>query len=297
VVLHADEVAVDVQLISRLLAEQVPDLAHLELVEVGVQGSSNAVHRLGDRLCTRLPRAERFVEDLERERRWLAHLAPYASLAVPEVVAVGSPGCGYPFPWAIYRWVDGQPYDPALINDAVAAGTSLARFVEGLRSAPLPSDAPPGGRAPLASLDGETRGAIAACAPEIGASGVEAALAIWEGALQSPVWDGRAAWVHADLLPLNLTVSNGVLHGVIDFGTVGVGDPAADVIAAWTLFGPEARAAYREGLDVDEGTWARARGYALHQAANIVWYYRHSQPGFAANAVVTIRRVLEDQPA
>jgi aminoglycoside phosphotransferase (APT) family kinase protein len=296
VVLHEEEITVSVDLVARLLAEQAPHLAHLMPVEVNEQGSCNAVHRLGEGLCTRLPRAERFVEDLERERRWLAHLAPHVPLAVPEVVAVGRPGCGYPFPWAIYRWVDGQPYDPGLVGDQAGAGAGLAHFVDGLRSAPRPVDAPPGGRAPLPSLAAETRGALRACAPELGASGVEAALAAWERALQSPVWHGRPVWVHADLLPLNLTVSNGVLHGVIDFGTVGVGDPAADVIAGWTLFGPEARAAYRQALDVDEGTWARGRGYALHQAANIVWYYRHTQPAFAGSAVGTIRRVLEDQP-
>lgn len=294
-VLHEDEITVSVDLVARLLAEQAPHLAHLMPVEVDAQGSSNAVHRLGEGLCTRLPRAERFVEDLERECRWLAHLAPHVSLAVPEVVAVGRPGCGYPFPWAIYRWVEGRPYDAGLVGDQAGAGAGLARFVDGLRCAPRPVDAPPGGRAPLGSLAGETRGALGACAPELGAGGVEAALAAWQQALASPVWDGRPVWVHADLLPLNLTVTNGGLHGVIDFGTVGVGDPAADVIAAWTLFGPEGRTAYREALQIDEGTWARGRGYALHQAASIVWYYRHTHPAFASSAVGTIRRVLEDR--
>lgn len=294
-VLHEDEITVSVDLVACLLAEQLPDLAHVTPVEVDAQGSSNAVHRLGEGLCTRLPRAERFVADLEREHRWLAHLAPHVSLVVPEVAAVGHPGCGYPLPWAVYRWVDGEPYDQALVDDEAQAGVDLAGFVDALRSAPQLADAPAGGRAPLASLAAETRDALLACAPELGWRGVDAALAVWERALECPVWDGRGVWVHADLLPSNLTVTNGVLHGVIDFGSVGVGDPAADVIAAWTLFGPAGRAAYRNALDVDEGTWARGRGYALHQAANIVWYYRHTHPAFATSAVHTIRRVLAEQ--
>lgn len=294
-VLHEDEIAVAPGLVAGLLAEQFPDLAHLTPVEVDEQGSSNAVYRLGDHLCTRLPRAERFVHDLERERRWLAHLAPHASLAIPEVVAVGHPGPAYPYPWAIYRWVEGQPYDLALIDDEALAAAELARFVTGLRSAPQPLDAPPGGRAPLANLAAETRDALKACNSELGRQGVDAALQAWERALESPAWDGRAVWVHADLLPFNLTVARGAIHGVIDFGTVGVGDPAADVVAAWTLFGPVGRAAYRDALEVDEGTWVRARGYALHQAANIVWYYRHTHPTFASSAVATIKRTTEDQ--
>jgi aminoglycoside phosphotransferase (APT) family kinase protein len=295
VALHADERTVDADLVTRLLVEQLPHLAHLTPVEVAVQGSVNAVYRLGEHLCVRLPRAESFVDDLRREVRWLSYLGSHLLLAVPEVVAVGHPGPGYPFLWAVYRWVDGQPLDLTPLDDEVDAAVTLARFVDRLRHASMPSDAPPGGRAPLASLAVETRAALRACAPELGEAGLAAAVAAWERALQAPVWDGRAVWVHADLLPFNLTVTNGALHGVIDFGSVGVGDPAADIIPAWTVFGPVGRAAYRVALDVEEGTWARARGYALHQAANIVWYYRQSHAAFASSAVRTIYRVLEEQ--
>lgn len=293
--LHQDEVAVDADLVSALLVEQMPHLAHLRPVEVDTAGSVNAVHRLGEHLCTRLPRAQRFVPDLEREERWLAHLAPHLPLAVPEVVATGRPGCGYPYPWALYRWVDGILYDRALVADQERAGGDLAAFVRALRAQPLVPDAPPAGRAPLAELAEETREALARCAPELGQHGVEAALVVWESALLAPAWDGRAVWAHADLLPFNLTTVDGALHGVIDFGAVGVGDDAADVVAAWALFNPAGRAAYRRGLDVKEGTWARARGYALHEAANIVWYYRHTHPAFAASAIDTITQVLDDQ--
>lgn len=293
--LHEDEVAVDADLVTALLVEQMPHLAHLRPAEVDTAGSVNAVHRLGEHLCTRLPRAQRFVPDLEREHRWLAHLAPRLPLAVPEVVATGRPGRGYPYPWALYRWVDGVLYDRTLVGDQERAGSDLAGFVAALRAQPLVTDAPPAGRAPLADLVEGTRDALARCAPELGRRGVTEALAAWERALGAPVWDGRALWVHADLVPFNLTTLHGALHGVIDFGAVGVGDPAADVIAAWTLFDPAGRAAYREALDVEEGIWARARGYALHQAADIVWCYRDTHPAFAASAIDTITQVLDDQ--
>lgn len=287
---------VDADLVTALLVEQMPQLAHLRPVEVDTAGSVNAVHRIGEHLCVRLPRAQRFVADLEREQRWLTHLAPHLPLVVPEVVATGRPGRGYPYPWALYRWVDGALYDRTLVADQDRAGGDLAAFVAALRAQPLAAEAPPAGRAPLAELAEETREALHRCAPELGDHGVTAALAAWERALGAPVWDGRPVWVHADLLPFNLTALDGALHGVIDFGTVGVGDPAADVIAAWTLFDPAGRAAYRRELDVEEGTWARARGYALHQAANIVWYYRHTHPAFATSAIATITQVLDDQP-
>lgn len=291
--LHADEIVVDADLVTRLLADQLPDLAHLKPVEVDTEGSVNAVHRLGDNLCTRLPRAQNFVEDLQREMRWLTRLGPHLTLAVPEVVAVGRPGQGYPFPWAVYGWVAGQPYDAALLHDETRAAKDLARFVVGLRQERVPSDAPTGGRAPLSTLASATRDALATCLPELGEAGVAAALAAWQQTLSAPVWDGRGVWVHADLLPFNLVVNDGALRGVIDFGSVGVGDPAADVIAAWTVFGSVGRAAYRTALQVEDGTWERARGYALHQAADIAWYYRSSHPAFSRSAVRTILRILE----
>jgi len=101
-------------------------------------------------------------------------------------------------------------------------------------------------------------------------------------------------WIHADLLRPNLLVSGGRIVAVLDFGSAGAGDPAADVIAAWSVFGAAGRAAYRAALAADEATWQRARGYALHQALLIVPYYRRSNPRFAELAVRTIAEILAE---
>ena len=86
----------------------------------------------------------------------------------------------------------------------------------------------------------------------------------------------------------------GRLRAVLDFGSAGVGDPAADVIAAWSAFGPVGRETYRRALAVDDDTWRRARGYALHQAAMIVPYCAETNPAFAALGRRTIAQVLAD---
>ena len=101
-------------------------------------------------------------------------------------------------------------------------------------------------------------------------------------------------WIHADLLRPNLLIVGGRLSAVIDFGSAGAGDPAADVIAAWSVFGPAGRGTFRRCLDVDDGTWHRARGYALHQAAMIIPYYPETNPGFVALAKRTVGEVLAD---
>ena len=99
-------------------------------------------------------------------------------------------------------------------------------------------------------------------------------------------------WTHGDLLPPNLLVDGGRICAVIDFGSVGVGDPAVDVIAAWSVFGDDGRDAFRRALDVDDATWARARGFALHQALLIIPYYPETNPSFVAMAMRTVEEVI-----
>jgi aminoglycoside phosphotransferase (APT) family kinase protein len=254
-------------------------------------GTVNAIYRIGADLCARLPRLRRWAEDLDDECRWLPELAPHLSLTIPEPQAKGRPASCYPFSWAIYRWIDGQPYADELVADEVQAASDLARFVTELHAIPPAAGAPRGGRQPLRELDTETREAIAASRDVIDS---DAAMAAWEQALQAPAWEGTAAWIHADLLRPNVLVHGGRMSAVIDFGSLGVGDPAADLIAAWSIFGQAGREAYRAALDPGDGSWDRARGVALHQAANIIPYYAESNPGFVALAKRTIEEILAD---
>ena len=287
--MHSGEVPVDVALVERLLADQFPDLAGLAVGAVPSTGTVNAIFRLGERLAARLPRLEHWTADLEKELEWLPRLAPHLPLRIPAPLVRGRPSAAYPLPWAVYDWIEGRPYADRLVDDEREAARDLARFVAELRRIPAQPGAPRGGRRPLRELDEGTRGAIAAARDVVDPG---AATAAWERALRAPAWDGAPVWIHADLLRPNLLVHGGRLRAVIDFGAVGIGDPAADVIAAWSIFGREGRAVFRAALDVDDGIWERARGYALHQALLIIPYYLTTNPGFAALAERTVREVL-----
>ncbi len=287
---RAEELEVTVETAARLVAEQMPALARLPIRAVPSVGTVNAVFRLGEDLCLRLPRVPAWAASLDRELRWLPELAPRLPLAVPEPVAHGAPGAGYPLRWAVLRWIDGAPYDDDVVGDETEAARALAAFVEALRAVDA-SGAPVAGRRPLAELDVETRAAIRA-APDV--LDVDAATAAWEHAVAGPAWTGDPVWIHGDLLRPNLLVRDGRLTAVIDFGGAGGGDPATDVIPAWSVFDAAGRRAYREALAVDDATWDRARGIALHQAVLLVPYYRDSNPAFAALGVRTVRRVLAD---
>jgi aminoglycoside phosphotransferase (APT) family kinase protein len=291
--MHEGEVEIDVDLVGRLMAEQFPHLADLPIREVRSTGTVNAIYRLGDHLYARLPRVRGWARDLDNELRWLPRLGPQLPLRIPEPVGRGRPGSSYPFSWAIYGWIDGQPYADELVDDERQAAKELARFVVDLRRID-PSGAPRGGRKPLRELDVVTRAAIDSARGVIEG---DAATAAWERALRAPAWAGTPVWVHCDLLRPNVLVRDGRVLSVIDFGSAGVGDPAADVIAAWSVFGRAGRGVFRAALEVDDGTWERARGFALHQAALIVPYYGETNPGFVASARRTIGEVLADPDA
>jgi Phosphotransferase enzyme family len=142
----------------------------------------------------RLPRTARWAADLEAESRWLPRLAPHLSLRVPEPVAMGRPAGRYRWPWAIYQWIEGQPYADGLAGDERQAARDLARFVTELRAMDT-AEAPRAGRRPLRELDAGTRAGIAAAGDDIDR---DAALAAWELALEAPAWDGRTpVWIHA----------------------------------------------------------------------------------------------------
>src|SRR5688500_7246061 len=134
--MHEDEAEVDVALVARLLAMQMPDLADRPLTIVEPWGTDNAIWRLGDDLVVRLPRIRWAAGQIEREVIWLPRLAPVLPVAVPEPVAVGAPGCGYPFPWAVHRWIPGEGAALDRLDDAVSFALDLAEVVRKLQTAP-----------------------------------------------------------------------------------------------------------------------------------------------------------------
>jgi aminoglycoside phosphotransferase (APT) family kinase protein len=288
--MHESEVDIDAQLVRRLLLEQLPHLSDLPIREVRPRGTVNAIFRLGSDLCVRMPRVPRWSDSLAKELEWLTKLVGHVPLAIPEPVAIGKAGCGYAFPWAIYRWISGESYAPDRVHDEVQAAEALANFVVHLRRVD-PACGPPTGRAPLLQLDADTRATIRSLHDTLDAEAVTAA---WDTSLEAPPWNGEPVWLHCDLIPPNLLVDGGQLKAVIDFGSAGIGDPAQDVVPAWSVFGREGRQAFRDALGVDEQTWARARGFALHQAVMIIPYYAATNPGFVLMARRTIGGVLDD---
>jgi aminoglycoside phosphotransferase (APT) family kinase protein len=274
--MHADEVDIDAPLVRRLLAQQFPEWADLPIEPVWPRGTDNALFRLGGEMVARLPRRTRTVATLEKERRWLPRLAPRLPLTVPTPLADGMPGEGYPFPWAIYTWLEGETaHRERSIGDAEAFARDLAQLVAALQRID-PVDGPPPGEhnffrgERLVKRDAATRAAIASLERRIDAKAVTAD---WEEALRAPEWQRPPVWIHGDLDSRNLLVQDGRLSAVIDFGSLGVGDPACDVMVAWKVLSADTRDSFRTTVTIDGATWARGRGWALSQALMALAYY------------------------
>ena len=288
--MHEDEIDIDSVLVKRLLAEQFPYLIERPITVVRSTGTVNAIYRLGQDLYARLPRRREWAESIDHEWTWLPKLAAHITLDIPKPLAKGKATDWYPCPWAIYQWIEGVQYQDNLISDERQAAYDLANFVSELRSAAT-LGAPRGGRRPLIELDPVTRLAIESSR---GVIDTEAVSAAWARSLESPPWSKEGIWIHGDLLKSNLLVRDGRLGAVLDFGGVGVGDPAADGVPAWSVFGQVGRETFRQALGVDDDIWSRARGYALHQALLIIPYYLKSNPEFVTMAKRTVDEVLAE---
>ncbi|MFF4381247.1 aminoglycoside phosphotransferase family protein [Kitasatospora sp. NPDC001547] len=284
--------AIDAALVRRLVDTQFPQWAGLPLELLDPAGSDHVIYRLGEELSVRLPRHAGAIGQARKEFEWLPRLAPHLPLAVPVPVGVGEPGFGYPWPWAVSRWLDGEVATVEALADSSEAAVQLAGFLTALQRFEPGEIRVLGDREeltarPLAARDRATRAAIA----EVDGSFDAAAMTeLWEAATSAPGRDGPAVWFHGDFHTGNLLTVDGRLSAVIDFGGLGIGDPACDLVIAFTLMSAGPRAAFRAALGVDDATWIRGRGWALATALNAYTHYAAANPRVAAQ---TTRQITE----
>jgi aminoglycoside phosphotransferase (APT) family kinase protein len=280
------------ELARGLIAGQFPQWAGLSLQLLAPAGSDHVIYRLGRELAVRLPRHEGAIGQAAKEARWLPRLAAQLPLAVPEPVAVGEPGLGYPWPWAVTRWLVGETATVETLAGSHEAAGALAEFLIALQQF-APADMPAVGEEldarPLADRDRATREAIAALD---GVFDAAAMTRVWDAALAAPGWQRPAVWFHGDFHTGNLLTVDGRLSAVIDFGGLGIGDPAGDLTIAFTLMGSETRTVFRDALGMDEATWTRGRGWALATGLNAYSSYAAVNPRVAAQTSRQINEAL-----
>lgn len=297
--MHDDEVETSVALVARLLSAQFPQWADLPITPVSSAGTDNALYRLGDKLAVRLPRVSWATGQVDKEQQWLPRLAPFLPLAIPTPLAKGEPAAGYPWRWSVYRWLAGATTTIERLADPRQTAMDLAHFIAALQridatGGPLPGPHNSWRGEPLTERDALVRNAIITLRTMFDE---KAMIAVWDAAMTAPAWSHPPVWIHGDLQPGNLLAVQGRLSAVIDFGCLGVGDPACDVMVAWLFLTAETRAIFRAVLQVDDATWARGRGWALAFGLTALPYYQKTNPVLAGIAHRAIQEVLADDQA
>lgn len=284
--------SIDIDLARRLIRMQFPQWSELPLELLDPAGSDHMIYRLGQDLAVRLPRHAGAVGQARKEFEWLPRLAPCLPLAIPVPVGVGEPAYGYPWQWAVSRWLDGEVATVDGLAESAPAAVQLGEFLTALhRFAPrdvraLATREDLRNR-PLAERDQATRAAIAAVE---GAFDATALTRLWDEALSADEWDRPPVWVHGDFHTGNLLTEGGHVTAVIDWGGLAISDPACDLTVAFTLMSASSRAAFRAVLDVDDATWTRGRGWALATGLNAYTTYAAVSPQVAAQ---TTRQITE----
>ena len=325
--MHTDVPRIDDALVERLIAAQFPEWAGLPVREVDPQGWDNRTYRLGDALSVRLPSAEGYVAAVEKEQDVLPYLARRLDIAVPEPVGLGEPGEGYPFPWSVRRWLDGTVASRVTGIDQRRFAQDVGAVLRQLRSIPATGGPVAGAHsfhrgAHPSYYDTEVVAALDALGDGVDRAACEE---VWERATASR-WEESDVWFHGDVAPGNLLVTvdddgdggdddgdgggnddgdgdgngNGNddadgtarLSALIDFGTCGVGDPACDLVLAWTFLDGPARRVFREAAGLDADTWARARGWALWKS--LIMLAGSAGPGDRAEHEAVLATVLAD---
>ena len=290
--LHADEFEMSTELVRSLIDAQFPEWASLQLRPFASAGSDHFLFRLGDELAVRLPRKPDAAGQTEDDLRWLPRFAGKLPLAIPQPVALGQATEHFPATWGVYRWLPGEPAERHSVHDLNAAAKALAGFVRALQAVDTaggPHAGPLQRGSALLTRDEWTRENFAQLPPQFDQP---ALLAVWEECLATPAWAGAPVWLHNDLQSGNLLVQDGELSAVIDFGSLLVGDPAAELSVAWNWLDADARAVFRKALSVDEATWARGKGWALSIAAAEIPYYLHTNPTMVARSTSALGEVL-----
>jgi aminoglycoside phosphotransferase (APT) family kinase protein len=287
---------IDVALAQRLIAGQFPQWSDLPIREVELDGWDNRTFRLGSELSIRLPTGSWYAQQVAKEQRWLPELAPQLPLPIPTPVGRGAPDAEFPFPWSVYRWLDGTPAAQAHVDDLDAFASRLAGFLNALYGATAIGGPEPGEHnffrgGPLAHYENEALEAIEALGDEIPRGDVER---VWADAMRTS-WELDPVWLHGDVAAGNLLVRDGRLAAVLDFGSSGIGDPACDCVIAWTFLPPASADRFRAELDVDAATWSRGRGWGLWKALiTLVGYLDAGDEADAAARRRDIDRILAD---
>lgn len=286
--MHDDEIQIPEQVVKSLLKIQFPQYAHLPIKAVFPNGTDNKIFQLGENMSIRLPRTPAAATRHKKEMYILQELEEKLTLTIPKIVKRGKSCSLFPHPWVITTWIDGTVASSTKKIDATIA---LADFYHAMHTIPI-TTAPKTKRGKsLHAAKKEVEKALPLLKDEFD---IKKLHIMWEKALQVKEWNKAPVWIHGDLHPGNMIIKSEKLIGIIDFGLAGIGDPAADLMCAWTYLSKKSRNKFRSLVGVDEDTWQRGCGWALFLGIVAYPYYKNTDPSLATIAKNTLHELLQE---
>ena len=320
-------IEVPIEVAKSLIQEQFPQYSYLEIRPVSYSGWDNATYHLGDEMLLRIPRGEAYALKVPKEQALLIKLGKQISTQIPKPIAMGKPAKDYPWNWSIYKYLEGDSANTVQLSDSdlKSIAIALAKFLKELHQIDTKD-------APLPGLHNYWRGehvTVYECGAlkyfkELrGIIDTDKALKLWEKAAATK-WNNPAVWIHGDLAVGNFLIrrceeqrdeavqkntnkmdchveaeasprkDGFYLSAVIDFGGCAVGDPACDLVVAYTFFKDKSREIFKQELGLDEGTWLRAKAWVLWKAGYELTHIEDKSSAKALEQIRIFKEILDE---
>lgn len=302
------ERSIDVGRAAEVIAAQFPELAGLP-VRAFDSGWDNLVLAVGDDWVFRFIHRGVALPGAARELAVLTCLANRFVVPVPHPEHVGTPAPGLDWPFWGTRRLPGQEIARAGLADhaRVPAAHALGRFLRDLHAPDLADEvtAAVSARGVTLPVDpmrrADSRHVLARAQERLARlehDGVAlpsrlAELTDRAAALAPP--SGTVVLLHGDLHVRHVLVDDdAAVTGVIDWGDTALGDPAVDLMIAFSAFTGTARSAFFDAYGpVDPDRETRARMLAVHVCAALAEYARAERMhDVAAEAVRGMARAV-----
>ena len=288
--MHSNELIFNIDTVENIISEC--GIAFSNIIEMNKSGTDNRVFNIDNKYLVRLPRTKNASEVMQYEQLVLKNFGIASSVKIPETVFHGTPNECYPFHYSVYKYINGDDLFHA--NDDIdmnGLARDLGDFVNALHKTPCDGLLKSSRGDGLQKKNDEFMKAFNVFDEKFNKDDI---LILWNKLMQVPNWKSAPVTLHSDILPMNIIIKNDQLAAVIDFSYVGYGDPAVDLMPAWTIFDKETRPIFLSKTNYDTDTILRAMGWALSFAVIAMPYYKHKSHAIYSIAKKTLEEVLLD---